>query len=451
MQLKKNDDIKLKIENSTLDGSGIGRYDGMTVFARPAVRGDEVTAHILKVKSSYAYASVKEIEKPSPYRISAPCPVYGKCGGCCFCHLDYAEELRIKQTHVADCLRRIGGIEPEIEEITGSEKIYGYRNKAQYPVEINGDKVSIGFYANHSHRVVNCPSCSLQPPEFEIILRAFTDYIVKKGTTSYNEETGSGLLRHIYLRKGTASGEIMVCPVINADKMPDEDALVKALTGACENIKSIVVNSNKEKTNVILGKHCRTLYGSGYITDTLCGLTFRLSPLSFYQVNRDQAEKLYMKAAEYAALTGKETLLDLYCGTGTIGLSMASKAREVIGVEIVENAVEDAKTNAKLNNISNASFICADAAQAAEMLREKGVSPQVVIIDPPRKGCSPAAVKIIAEMSPRRVVYISCDPATLARDCKLFEEFGFRTLKAAPFDMFSRAGHVETVVLMIKN
>lgn len=448
MEIKKNDTVKLEIDNCGLDGSGIGRLDGLAVFVPSGAKGDIIKAHILKVKKNLAFAKIEEIMTPSPDRIECPCPVNMKCGGCSFGHISYESEAKIKENHIKECFRRIGGIEPEFEPIIKADKIYGYRNKAQFPVKINGEEIKIGFFAKHSHRVIDCPGCLLQPNEFEIILGAFTDYIRNFGISSYDEESHKGLLRHIYIRKGTASGEIMVCPVINGDSLPAEGTLVKMLTDACPDIKSVIINTNTDNTNVILGKKCRTLYGREYITDILCGLKFRLSPLSFYQVNRDQAEKLYRKAADYAQLTGNETLLDLYCGTGTIGLTMADKVKALIGVEIVEQAIEDARINARENGVSNARFICSDAAQAAETLASEGIHPDVIILDPPRKGCAPALINTVAQMNPERIVYVSCDPATLARDCKRFDEQGYKAVKATPADLFPRTGHVETVVLL---
>ena len=451
MQIKKNDIINLEIDNCGLDGSGIGRHDGLAVFVPSAAKGDVIKAHILKVKKNCAFAKIGEILTPSPDRIECPCPVNMKCGGCSFGQISYEAEAQIKENHVKECFKRIGGLNPEFEPVMKADKIYGYRNKAQFPVRIDGEAIAIRFYANHSHRVINCPGCLLQPAEFEGILGVFTQYIKKYNVSSYDEESHTGLLRHIYIRKGTASGEIMVCPVINGDSLPGEDELVNMLTASCEGIKSVVINSNKDKTNVILGRNCRTLYGADYITDTLCGLKFRLSPLSFYQVNRDQAEKLYHKAAEYAGLTGAETLLDLYCGTGTIGLTMADKVKKLIGVEIVPQAIEDAKINAAENGIDNARFICADAAEAAKMLADEGVRPDIIILDPPRKGCSPELINTAAGMNPQRIVYVSCDPATLARDCRLFDDLGYKAIKATPADLFPRTGHCETVCLLARS
>lgn len=450
MEIKKNDRINLKIDACSADGSGIGRHNGMAIFVPATAIGDEITAHILKVKKNYAFAKVESVLEPSPDRIVPQCPVYLKCGGCVFSHMKYEAEKQIKAAHVAECFKRIGGVTPEFEPIIGAESDCRYRNKAQYPVSRENGEIKIGFYSPHSHRVVHCPDCLLQPEEFAGILGVFADYIEKYNVTVYDETAHKGLLRHIYIRKGTKSGEIMVCAVINGKALPAERELAAALTEKESAIRSIIINSNTDKTNVILGKNCRTLWGSDYITDILCGLRFRISPLSFYQVNRNQAERLYGKAAEYAELTGKETVLDLYCGAGTIGLSMAKNAKEIIGVEIVPQAIEDAKINAEINGISNARFICSDAAKAAEMLKNDGIRPDVVILDPPRKGCSPEMLKTAAEMSPDRIVYVSCDPATLARDCAALLSLGYAPRKATPVDMFPRTGHIECTVKLIR-
>ncbi len=450
MELKKNDRINLKIESCSANGSGVGRHNGMAIFVPATAVGDEIVAHILKVKKTYAFAKVERVLTESPDRIKPECPVYLKCGGCVFSHMDYAAEKKIKANHVEECFKRIGGVHPEFEPIIGAKTDCRYRNKAQYPVAIENGEIKLGFYSSHSHRVVHCPDCLLQPEEFERILNVFTDYVREFSVSVYNETAHRGLLRHIYIRKGSASGEIMVCAVVNGNSLPAEDRLTAMLLEKEPGIKSIILNSNTKNTNVILGEKCRTIWGSDCITDILCGLKFRISPLSFYQVNRDQAERLYNKAAEYAGLTGSETVFDLYCGAGTIGLSMAHRAKEIIGVEIVPEAIEDAKTNMELNGIANARFICGDAAQAAEILKNEGVRPDVIILDPPRKGCSPEMIKTAAEMNPDRIVYVSCDPATLARDCGIFAELGYIARKATPVDMFPRTGHVETVVLLSK-
>lgn len=451
MELKKNDIINLKIDSCSVNGSGVGRHNGMAIFVPATAVGDEIAAHILKVKKSYAFAKVESVITPSADRIAPECPVYLKCGGCVFSHMSYEAEAKLKAAHVAECFKRIGGVMPEFEPIIAAQSDKRYRNKAQFPVALENGEIKTGFYSPHSHRVVHCPDCLLQPEEFEGILSVFADYIRENNVSVYNETAHRGLLRHIYIRKGSASGEIMVCAVVNGKRLPAEEKLVASLLEKEKAIKSIVVNVNTKDTNVILGDKCRTLWGSDYITDILCGLKFRISPLSFYQVNRNQAERLYNKAAEYAGLTGSETVMDLYCGAGTIGLSMAKNAKEIIGVEIVPEAVEDAKINAEINGITNARFICGDAAKAAEILKNEGVRPDVIILDPPRKGCSPDMIKTAAEMQPDRIVYVSCDPATLARDCGIFADLGYRAVKATPVDLFPRTGHCETATLLVRS
>jgi 23S rRNA (uracil1939-C5)-methyltransferase len=349
---------------------------------------------------------------------------------------------------VEDAIKRIGGADIDAQPIFADNKVTGYRNKAQYPVAQDG---SVGFFANHSHRIVSCDSCLLQPEEFTRICQVFTFWMQTSGNAPYNEETGKGLVRHLYIRKAVATGEIMVCLVINGEKVNAAKRLVEDLKEELgENLKSVVLNINKKRTNVILSDQCINLYGNGYIYDILCGVKIRISPLSFYQVNHDMAEKLYEKAKQYAQPKGK-TVLDLYCGAGTIGLSMAKDAKKIIGAEIVPEAVEDAKFNAENNNINNTEFICADAAQAAKLLRERNIKPDVIIVDPPRKGCSAELLGIIAkDFCPETLVYVSCDPATLARDVKLLREQGYELKEYTPFDLFPRTSHVETVALLVR-
>ncbi len=447
MSVRKNDRIELEIKSCTAQGDGVGHYDGLTIFVANAAVGDVVIAHLLKVKSKIAFAKVEKIIVPSQDRIEVDCPVFSKCGGCTFRHISYEQELEIKQNEVAQTMKRIGHIEIEPQPIIGAKKYNRYRNKAQYPISIENGNLKIGFFAPRSHRVVDCRDCLLQPESFENILETFDKWVTENEINIYDEIAHRGLLRHIYIRQ-VSGGDTLVCAVINGDSLPHTDRLIEGLTRNNPKIKGIVLNVNKHKTNVILGKKCVTIWGDGYITDKLCGLKFRISPLSFYQVNSKQTEKLYEKAAEYAALSGNETLFDIYCGIGTIGLILASKAKQVVGIEIVPDAVENAKENAKINGIENARFICSDAAKAAEQLKSEGVFADVVVVDPPRKGCSPELLNTIIEMSPDRLVYISCNPATLARDCAILDNHGYKTSHLTPVDMFPRTGHVETVVLM---
>ena len=445
--LKKNDEIKLHIEAMTSEGSAVSHYEGMAVFVRGAVPGDEIIAHIIKVSKKYCIATVKEILSPSASRIEADCPVSDKCGGCSFRNMTYEEELGYKQSRVEDALKRIGHLDIPVMEIIKADEINRYRNKAQYPVLIENGELVAGFYAYKSHRIIPCSNCLLQQEEFNICLEAFAKWVKAAKITSYNEQTGKGLLRHIYLRKAPATGEIMACAVINADVLPKKELLtdeLKSVTG----MKSICININKTHSNVILGDRTETIWGSETICDNLLGKRFEISPDSFYQVNRKQCEKLYSKAIEYAALTKEETLVDLYCGAGTIGLSMADNAKRVIGIEIVPKAIENAKRNAEINGITNAEFICADALSGAKQLEARGIETDVIVLDPPRKGCDKELFDVLKIMNPKRIVYVSCDSATLARDLAIIDEKGYKAIEATPVDLFPRTPHVETVVLL---
>ena len=445
--LRKNDEIYLTVKGCTVQGSGVCDHEGMTVFVRGAVTGDRVLAHIIKVKKTYAVGIIKKLIQRSPMRAKNFCPIAEKCGGCCFAHIKYDAELEIKAQQIADNFKRLGKLDIIPDPIIPSPSAERYRNKAQYPVGSDGKFASIGFYAPMTHRIIDCADCLLQPKEFAVITDIFRDWIRERKIPVYNEADGTGLLRHVYIRKAAATGQIMVCAVVNGETLPEADDLIERLK-TVSGVASIILNINRDKTNVVLGKECRTLWGSDFITDELCGLKFNLSALSFYQVNHDGAEVLYGKAKEYASLTGGETLVDLYCGTGTIGLTMAKDVKKLIGVEIVPQAIENAKENAKLNGIDNAEFICSDASQAAQTLLERGEKPDVVILDPPRKGCDEALINTVAKMEPDRVVYVSCDSATLARDCRRFADLGYETLRATPVDMFPHTAHVETVVLL---
>ena len=447
--LRKNDEIYLTVKGCTVQGSGVCDHEGMTVFVRGAGTGDRVLAHIIKVKKTYAVGIIKKLIQRSPMRAKNFCPIAEKCGGCCFAHIKYDAELEIKAQQVADNFKRLGKLDIVPDPIIPSPSAERYRNKAQYPVGSDGKFASIGFYAPMTHRIIDCADCLLQPKEFAEITDIFRDWIRERKILVYNEADGTGLLRHVYIRKAAATGQIMVCAVANGETLPETDDLIERLK-TVNGVASIILNINRDKTNVVLGKECRTLWGSDFITDELCGLKFNLSALSFYQVNHDGAEVLYGKAKEYASLTGGETLVDLYCGTGTIGLTMAKDVKKLIGVEIVPQAIENAKENAKLNGIDNAEFICSDASQAAQTLLERGEKPDVVILDPPRKGCDEALINTVAKMKPDRVVYVSCDSATLARDCRRFADLGYETVRATPVDMFPHTAHVETVCLLAK-
>ena len=450
--IRKNDIFEADITAMTAEGSGICRIEGMAVFVPGTAVGDRCAVRIVKVLRKYAFGRLEKLLAPSPDRIAPDCPVAAQCGGCVYRHIRYEAELQIKTQRVRDALERIGGLQDfQMEPILAAPDRCRYRNKCQLPIGLSKDgTLQLGFYAVNSHRIVNTESCLLQPEAFDRAAAAFRRWYAVSGESVYDEASHSGVLRHLYMRRGEMSGEMMVCVVANGAALHEEALLVEMLREAVPEITGVLLNINREKTNVVLGKTCRTLWGKDTITDTLCGLAFEIAPHAFYQVNRTQAERLYGKAAEYAGLTGAETLLDLYCGTGTIGLSMAKNAKKLIGAEIVPAAVENARRNAERNAIQNAEFLCADAAEAARILFERGEKPDVIVIDPPRKGCDSALIATIAAMRPKRVVYVSCDPATLARDLKLFGESGYKTETVTPADMFPGTAHVETVVLLSK-
>lgn len=449
--VKKNQCCELEIVAVTGEGNGVGKLDGMTVFVPLTAPGDLVRVRIVKVHRSYCYGRMEELLRPSPKRVSVDCSVFSQCGGCSFRHIAYSAELTVKERIVRDAFERIGKIDTLHLPIIGSKRTEEYRNKAQYPVGVDREgRLCAGFYASRSHRIVPCDSCKLQAPGFEVLKRAVLEYAVQQGVTAYDEATGEGVLRHICIRHAEQTDEWMVVLVATKDRLPGIERLVKRLKELVPGVVSVIVNRNSERTNVILGKKCTTVFGKPQITDILCGNRIVISPLSFYQVNRDQAETLYGVAKEFASLSGSETLLDLYCGTGTIGLSMADRVSRLIGIEVVAQAVEDAKRNAAENGIGNAEFYCMDAAEATRMLREKSSTPDVIVVDPPRKGCGSAVLQDIAAMAPDRIVMISCNPATAARDCAELQEAGYTVQKVQAVDMFPRTCHVECVVLMSK-
>ena len=450
MLLKKNEIYEAEIIDYTTEGSGVCRIDSMAVFVPDTAAGDRAEVKILKVAKSYAFGKAERIITPSGDRIDSDCPVSQKCGGCLFRHISYSAELQFKQKRVCDALTRIGGISGDIiGNIAGAEKSDHYRNKAQLPVAYDKDgRICVGFYAPRSHRVIPLDGCMLQSEIFTKAARIFTAWAERRSIPPYDEAKHTGVLRHLYLRYAAKTDQLMVCVVANAKELRHEKELVSDLCKELPQLRTVVLNINTDKTNVITGRVCRTLYGDGYITDELCGLKFRISPLSFYQVNRDQAERLYELAASFAGLKSDETLLDLYCGTGTIGLTMAHRVKKLIGAEIIQQAIDDAWRNAAENGITNAEFICADASKAAYELHRKNIRPDCVILDPPRKGCDKELISTVSDMAPERIVYVSCDPATLARDIAVFSGYGYKTVKAVPVDMFPRTGHVETVVLM---
>lgn len=451
VELSKNDKIELTIDALTSEGSGVGRYNGLAVFVRGTVPQDKIIAHIIKRSKNYAIGIIDKIIQPSSERIESDCPYSKKCGGCSFRHMTYDEELKYKKSRVQDALNRIGHLDIEVDEIIGADDLTHYRNKAQYPVDISDGEMFAGFYAYKSHRIIPCADCKLQPAEFEKGLEAFAKWIESENITSYNEQTGKGLLRHIYFRKGFATGEVMACAVINGNSIPNGELLVSLLREKVDGLTSVAVNINKEKTNVILSKETNIIWGEKYIRDSLLGKDFLISPNSFYQVNHNQCEKLYAKAKAFAGLTGTETVLDLYCGVGTIGLTMAENVKQLVGIEIIPQAIENAKENAKINHITNAQFICSDAPKGAEILKKQGVNPDIIILDPPRKGCEKSLFDTIEQLSPKKIVYVSCDSATLARDLAILKEKGYEVKKVSAVDMFPRTPHVECVTLIEKD
>ena len=455
MPLQKNQILTLRIERLSSDGSGVAHSaDGEAVFVPGTAPGDEARVRIVKDCGRYAFGILDELLTPSPDRIPVDCPVAGPCGGCSLRHLDYAAELRAKQESVLDAFRRIGGLEVPVLDILPSPEVDRYRNKVQFPVGVDKNGVPcIGFYAGRTHRIVPCPDCKLQPSVLNEIGNALCAFFAQQGIRPYDEQSGKGLVRHIFLRRGAHSGQIMVCLVCTRAKLPHAEQLCTVLRGQFPAISTILLNVNAKNTNVILGSENHILYGPGYIEDTLCGVPVRLGPLSFYQVNTLAAERLYGVAAQYAQLSPDDTLLDLYCGMGTIGLSMAEQCRELIGVEIVPEAIESAKANAARMGEAVAAksrFFCADAGQAATQLAAEGLHPDIVMLDPPRKGCDEATLSAVVRMAPRRVVYVSCNPATAARDAAWLEQNGYHAEKVQPVDLFPRTKHCETVVLLSK-
>lgn len=438
--------FSLTIDGYGASGEGVARLpDGMTCFVSGALRGETCRVALDKVGKSAAWGRAEQILTPSPARLTPDCPYDARCGGCALRHMTYAEELAFKRQKVTDCLRRIGGCEVPVSAIYGAGETARYRNKVQFPVS----RDAIGFYAAGTHAVTDVSDCLLQPESAARIRQAVRDFMASHGVPAYDERTGAGLLRHLYVRTNRA-GESLCCLLVNGNALPRESELVAALRAAEPGLRGVVLGVNEKRGNVILGDSYRTLWGDDFLMDTLCGLTFRLSVPSFYQVNADQAEVLYGLALDYAGLTGTETVLDLYCGIGTITLCLARRARRVLGAEVVPQAIEDARENARRNGIENASFFCGDAADLAARFAAEGTRPDVVTVDPPRKGLAPQVVDAIAQMSPRRVVYVSCDPATLARDIKRFAGLGYAARTAAAVDLFPRTAHVETVVLMSK-
>ena len=492
---KKNELVTIEITDMGSGGEGIGRADGFTLFVKGAVVGDVIEAKVLKAKKTYGYAKIERILRPSECRVEPVCPVAGRCGGCQLQSMSYSSQLAWKERKVKGCLTRIGGVtfadagadldadRPQFLSVLGMEDCLAYRNKAQFPVgrDKNG-KIVTGFYAGHSHAIIPSTTCAIQAPVNETICKIVCEHMEQYNVANYDEENHTGLVRHILTRVGAVTGEVLVCLVVNGKSFPGAEVLAERLRNAIEAfsvgkteneaygtskavteenrgeragllLKGLCLNVNREKTNVILGNEIVPIWGETYITDYIGDVSFRISPLSFYQVNPKQTKVLYEKALEFAELTGNEIVWDLYCGIGTISLFLAKKAKQVYGVEIVPQAIEDAKQNAIRNNITNAEFFVGAAEDVLPAkYKESGGSMRadVIVVDPPRKGCDEALLRTVVDMEPKRVVYVSCDPATLARDVKYLEENGYRLVKAQPVDMFPFTEHVETCALLTK-
>lgn len=452
MEFRKNDLVTLEIEDCGIDGEGIGKADGFTVFVKDAVIGDTVTAKIIKAKKNYGYGRLMEVLKPSPYRVEPKCEFARQCGGCQLQALSYDQQLVFKTNKVKGHLERIGGFtDIPMEPIIGMDELFHYRNKAQFPVGRNKEgKIVTGFYAGRTHNIIENRDCALGVAENKEVLDRVIAHMEKYGIEPYNEATGKGLVRHVLIRYGYFTKEVMVCLILNGNKLPKEEQLVKSL---CEipGMTSITINVNKKHSNVILGEEIRLLWGQEYITDRIGDISYQISPLSFYQVNPMQTQKLYAKALEYADLHGQETVWDLYCGIGTISLFLAQKAKFVRGVEIVPAAIENAKENAKLNGLENTEFFVGKAEEVLPReYKKNGVYADVIVVDPPRKGCDETLLETMVEMNPERIVYVSCDSATLARDLKYLCERGYELRKVCPVDQFGMTVHVETVCLLSK-
>lgn len=447
--LEKHKTYEAVVTDYTAEGQGVARVEGCAVFVPNAIAGETYEISIEKVGKTWAAGKIVKILEKSPHRVQRECPISASCGGCDFWHMDYEEETRLKAERVKNTLNRIGGENLEDVPILSAPTVFGYRNKVQYPVASKKGRVYAGFFKAGTHQVVENNRCLILPDETEQVRRIVIDYVNHYGVSAYDEATGKGLLRHIYVRRGAVSGQILVCLAVNGRKLPHTEELIQRLQ-AVEGFTTLVLSVNTKDTNAVLGDEEIVLYGKGYIEDTLCGLTFRLSARSFYQINHHQAQRLYEAAIRQAEITENDLVLDLYCGVGTITLCMARSAGKVIGVEVVEQAVVDAKENAKRNGVKNAEFFCGDAGKAALELEKQGIRPDVVVVDPPRKGLNGDTIEALHRMCPRRIVYVSCDPATLARDVTLLKERGYRLKNAQAADLFPRCSHVESIVCLTK-
>lgn len=457
--LEKNDIVTVTIEDMSMNGEGIGKSNGYTLFVKDTVVGDVAEVKVMKAKKTYGYARLMKLITPSAERVTAKCPIARQCGGCQIQEMSYESQLRFKQNLVKNNLERLGGIIPgtyELCPIIGMEKPWHYRNKAQFPVGVNREgKLCMGFYAGRTHSIIETEKCFLGDPVNEEVLSVIRTFMEENKVSAYNEETGCGIVRHILIRKGFRTGQVLVCVVINAKKLPHSDKLVDVLVSQIAGLTSVSVSINRENTNVIMGNEIQVLWGRPYIEDYIGDILYRISPLSFFQVNPLQTEKLYNKALEFAALTGSETVWDLYCGIGTISLFLAKNCKKVYGVEIIPQAIDNARENAGLNGITNAEFFVGKSEEVLPRFYEEeygrtGIRPtaDVIVVDPPRKGCEETLLSTIVDMEPKRVVYVSCDSATLARDLKFLTAHGYAVKKVQAVDQFGQTVHVETCVLL---
>ncbi len=445
--LIKNQIYETTITDYTAEGQGVAHIEGCAVFIPNAIAGERVRVRIEKAQKTWAAGKMVEILEKSPHRVNRECPVAKLCGGCDFWHMDYEEETRLKADRVKTCLNRMGGENLEEVPILSAPTCHGYRNKAQYPVSSKKGKAYAGFFKAGTHEVIENKRCLILPQEMDTVKDMVIDHVNQFRIPVYDEVAHKGLLRHIYVRRGVVSGQVLVCLVLNGNKLPKVEILIEKLK-KLPGFTTLVLSVNTKKGNAVLGDEFITLYGPGYIEDTLCNLNFRLSPRSFYQVNHHQAQRLYEAAIAQAEITKEDLVLDLYCGVGTITLAMASAAGKVLGVEVIPQAVEDARDNARRNSIENAEFFCGDAGQAALELENQGIHPDVVVVDPPRKGLNADTIEALHRMSPKRIVYVSCDPATLARDVALLKERGYTVKNAMAADLFPRCAHVESVICL---
>lgn len=443
--VQKNDQLTVYIEDLTHDGAGVAKVDGYPLFIAGGLPDETVEVHVLKTLKNYGFAKLKNIVEPSPFRVEAPCPVFYECGGCQLQHMTYEGQLAWKESMVRNVLKRIGKIDAPVLPVMGMDKPWEYRNKSQIPFGLENGQVIAGFYQSKSHRIADTNTCLIQTDEADRLLRAVKENALKLDLIPYNEETKKGQLRHLVVRKGRATGEVMVVLVTKHTKLAKQDAIIEFIREVEPNVKSIVHNVNNKNTNVIFGNETNVLWGKPVIEDLIGDIRFEISARSFYQVNPEQTEVLYKQALDYAQLTGDETVIDAYCGIGTISLFLAQKAKQVLGVEIVPQAIEDAKRNAELNGITNTYFEAGPAEEVIPKWYKEGKQADVLVVDPPRKGCDEALLATIIEQRPKRVVYVSCNPATLARDLRILEDGGYKTKEVQPVDMFPQSTHCEAV------